>query len=379
MEGPISTRASRPAPGGAAAEGIAADPAAMLLEATSEGQHAAWRARRLPPTERVAPGLWAIPLPLPFPEPFYVTVYALELDSGVALVDAGWDMPEAWDTLVAGLAAAGGTVADVRAVLVTHIHPDHFGLSGRLREASGAWVAMHPADAALVRSRYAEPERLAERMRDQLTGHGVPLDTATAMSRASLPAAWGVRLTDPDVLLSDGDRPELDGWDLRTVWTPGHSPGHVCFHAPERRLLLAGDHLLPRTSPNVSVHVQQRPDPLGDYLAALDRLAGLDVDEVLPAHEYRFRRLDLRVDQLRDHHRRRLDETEAAIAAAPGETTWAVAGALRWPRPLPSMHPIAQRLALGETLAHLRRLERAGRAAATAGDPPTRWSAAGSA
>jgi glyoxylase-like metal-dependent hydrolase (beta-lactamase superfamily II) len=329
----------------------------------------------LPPAERVAPGLWAIPLPLPFPEPHYVTVYALELADGVALVDAGWDTPEAWDTLTAGLAAAGGTVADVRAVLVTHIHPDHFGLSGRLREASGAWVALHPADAALVRSRYAEPEALALRMRDQLAGHGVPIDAATAMSMASLPAAWGVRLTDPDVLLEDGDRPELDGWDLRTVWTPGHSPGHVCFHAPERRLLLAGDHLLPKTSPNVSVHVQQRPDPLGDFLAALDRLADLDVDEVLPAHEYRFRRLDLRVGQLRDHHRRRLDETERVIATAPGSTGWEVADALRWPRPFTSMHPMVQRMALGEALAHLRRLERAGRAEATAGDPPVRWSA----
>jgi glyoxylase-like metal-dependent hydrolase (beta-lactamase superfamily II) len=373
MEGPISTRASQPAAGDAAPEGIAADPAATLLEATGEAQHAAWRARRLPPTERIAPGLWAIPLPLPFPEPRYVTVYALELRDGVALIDAGWDTPEAWDTLTAGLAAAGGTVADVRAVLVTHIHPDHYGLSGRLREASGAWVALHPADAALVRSRYQEPEALAERMRTQLAGHGVPPDAATAMSQASLPAAWGVRHTDPDVLLEDGDRPELDGWDLRTVWTPGHSPGHVCFHAPERRLLLAGDHVLPKTSPNVSVHVQQRPDPLGDYLAALDRLAGLDVDEVLPAHEYRFRRLDLRVEQLRDHHRRRLDETERAVHAAPGGTGWELADRLRWPRPFASMYPIVQRLALGETLAHLARLQRDGRALATAEEQPIRW------
>jgi glyoxylase-like metal-dependent hydrolase (beta-lactamase superfamily II) len=374
--GPIQAPPSQPDASGTTSPAGTIDPAAQLLEPTSEGQYQAWRARRLPAAELVAPGLWAIPLPLPFPEPRYVTVYALELADGIALIDAGWDTPEAWETLNAGLVTAGGTVADVRAVLVTHIHPDHYGLSGRLREASGAWVALHPEDAALLRPRYVEPELLAGRMRDQLAGHGVPLDVATAMSQASLPAAWGVRLADPDVLLSDGDRPELDGWDLRTIWTPGHSPGHVCFHAPERRLLLAGDHVLPRTSPNVSVHVQQRPDPLGDYLGALDRVGALDVDEVLPAHEYRFRRLDRRVDQLREHHRSRLDEIAKALDETPDRSGWDLAALLRWPRPFASMHPIAQRMALGETLSHLHRLQLDGRARSTEGQPPIRWSLA---
>ena len=76
------------------------------------------------------PGLWSIPVPLPDSPLRYVLVYVLELDDGVALVDAGWDTPDAWAALNDGLAAAGGTVADVRAVVVTHIHPDHYGLAG---------------------------------------------------------------------------------------------------------------------------------------------------------------------------------------------------------------------------------------------------------
>ena len=105
----------------------------------------------VPPVERVRPGLWSIPVPIPDNPLRYVLVYALELDSGVALVDAGWDTPEAWTALTDGLAIAGGSIGDVRAVVVTHIHPDHYGLAGRVREASGAWIGLHPADAALLR------------------------------------------------------------------------------------------------------------------------------------------------------------------------------------------------------------------------------------
>ena len=369
MQQPSQHRPADPDPHGSATP----DPAAAALEPTSPEQYRAWRERALPPTEQVAPGLWAVPVPLPTPGLRYVTVYLLELaGGGVALVDAGWDTPEAWDALQQGLAAAGATPGDVRAVLVTHIHPDHYGLAGRVREASGAWVALHPADAALLQLRYEDVDPLIKQVNAALEAWGVPLEEAELLGSASVMARAWVRTAKPDVLLEDGDRPQLAGWQLRTVWTPGHSPGHVCFYDPERRLLLSGDHVLPHTSPNVSVHPQQRPDPLGDYLAGLETLARLDVAEVLPAHEYRFRRLDRRVAALREHHARRLEELVAALRERPGQTVWELTQAATWSRPLEEFPPFLRRAAAGETLAHLTRLERAGRVRAE-GDRPIRW------
>jgi glyoxylase-like metal-dependent hydrolase (beta-lactamase superfamily II) len=114
--------------------------------------------------ERLRPGLWTIPVPLPNNSLRYVFVYLFETERGAYLVDAGWNTEDAYAALTAGLEVAGYAIGDVRGVMVTHIHPDHYGLAGRVREASGAWVALHPADAALVRDRYAEPTDLLERV-----------------------------------------------------------------------------------------------------------------------------------------------------------------------------------------------------------------------
>src|SRR5919198_3212163 len=95
----------------------------------------------LPPVEQVRPGLWSIPVPIPNNPLRYVLVYAFETDRGPVIVDAGWNTDDAFDALCAGLTTVGASVADVRGVMVTHIHPDHYGLAGRVRETSGAWVA----------------------------------------------------------------------------------------------------------------------------------------------------------------------------------------------------------------------------------------------
>ena len=126
---------------------------------------------------------------------------------------------------------------------------------------------------------------------------------------------------------------DLPGWPLRTIWTPGHSPGHVCFYSEDRRLLISGDHVLPRITPNISAHTQQVANPLGDFLESLAKLEDLPADEVLPAHEYRFADLQGRLDELMAHHADRLDEIEEVLAEHPGSTAWEITLRLHWSRP----------------------------------------------
>ena len=258
------------------------------------------------------------PVPLPNNPLRYVLVYLLELKSGAAVIDTGWSTEEAWSALVAGMAVAGYTPADVQAILITHIHPDHYGLAGRLREASGGWVALHPADAALIPARYGlGVDRLLENMDALLVDAGVPDQIREELTGASMGIREFVAAAEPDVLLEDRAPVPLPRVGSRHAAHPGHSPGHVCFHDRAGRVLFSGDHVLPRISPSVAVHVQQPVNPLADFLDALRGVRDLDIDEVLPAHEWRFRGLDARVDQLLDHHRVRLDETYAAVSAAP--------------------------------------------------------------
>jgi glyoxylase-like metal-dependent hydrolase (beta-lactamase superfamily II) len=342
---------------------------ALVFKVTGTAQKEAWDRNVVPPVEKVRPGMWSIPVPIPNNPLRYVSVYVLELDNGVALVDAGWPTDDAWDALNAGLAETGGSIGDVRAVVVTHIHPDHYGLAGRVREASGAWVGLHPADASLLEARYHDTDGLVAEMRDLFALSGVPADKLPDLSFASMEVKATLSVAQPDVLIEDDQRLELPGWDFKAVWTPGHSPGHICLYSDTEKLLLSGDHVLPRITPNISYHSQQFANPLGAYLESLAKVRALHPDEVFPAHEYRFSGLDDRVDALVAHHGERLAEIETVLVKSPGVSCWDITLSLSWSRPFEDLHDYMQRAANGETLAHLVLLEHRGRVTRDPGVP----------
>jgi glyoxylase-like metal-dependent hydrolase (beta-lactamase superfamily II) len=326
----------------------------------------------LPPVERVRPGLWSVPVPIPNNPLRYVLVYVFDTDRGPYLVDAGWNTDDAYSTLVSGLGEAGFDIGDVQGVLVTHIHPDHYGLAGRIRNASGAWIALHPADAALIQDRYEQPDDLIERVGTMLRRDGAPPEEIETLQNASMPVRGWVDAVTPDVLIEDGDRPEVPGWELTAIWTPGHSPGHLCFFESANQLMLSGDHVLPRITPNISLHPQAGPDPLGDYLRSLDKVGEYHAHEVLPAHEHRFADLRGRVAELKGHHEARFEEVLTAIGG--GYTTaWEIASQMTWSRPWEEYRGWERRAAAGETKAHLTYLAKQGLVVEEEGEP-CHWS-----
>ena len=341
------------------------------LVITGTAQREAWLRRDIPPVERLDEDLWSIPVPIPDNPLRYVSAYAFGAGEGLVLIDAGWGSDEAWRSLAAGLESIGAGIADVRGVLVTHLHFDHIGLAGRIRQASGAWIALHPADhAVLSRPDFRRAEVAVAREADFLRGLGA--SEAEAAAAVGTAAEWekfaGMAL--PDRLLEDGELADVPGWKLRALHTPGHTPGHLCFVDERSRRLFSGDHVLPRITPNISVQRGDPASPLEAYLDSLARTRDLDVDEVLPAHEWRFKGLAGRVDTIIGHHERRLAELFAAVGRHPGSAPWHLAGQLTWSRPWAEYGGQMRIFAVTETAAHLHLLERRGLVTASSAHPP---------
>src|SRR5580693_7569062 len=320
-------------------------------------QRSAWLENLLPPVEQVRPGLWSIPVLWPHSVLRYTLSYLVDGRGGPALIDTGWPTEQGWSALVDGVRQAGHDIAGLKYVLVTHAHADHLGMASRVREASGALVGMHPAESATLRHR-VEPQAWRLRLTDWLRTRGAPDEQAAEMSDL-MTGLIGLhaRLMRPDVDIEDGSLPLGAGTAMRAVWTPGHTPGHLCFYDEQRDVLLTGDHVLPRITPHIGLAPGSEGDPLGDYQASLRALAKYDPAEVLPAHEYRFADLGARLEALLRHHRARLAEIEHAVAADPGLSTWTVAEALTWSRGWEQTRGVSRQSAVSETWAHLLHLQ----------------------
>ena len=322
-------------------------------------QRYAWLENLLPPVEEVRPGLWSIPVPWPGSGLRYTLAYLVSARTGLALIDTGWPTEQAWTALCDSITQTGHDLTDLKYMLVTHAHSDHLGLAARVREASGALVGMHPAErATLRRAEPQEPQVGRMHLSDWLRCRGAPDDQADQVAVMMTGAVRVHReLARPDVDIEDGSLPLGAGTALRAVWTPGHTPGHLCFYDERQDVLLTGDHVLPRITPHIGLPPGSEGDPLGDYQASLRALARYNPAEVLPAHEYRFADLGARLETLLRHHRTRLAEIEHAVAADPGLSTWDVSAVLTWSRGWDQTLGGARQSAVSETWAHLLHLQ----------------------
>ena len=308
---------------------------------------------------RAAPGVLWMRLPLPMALD-HINVYALEDGDGWTLIDAGLQTDAskaAWETLFAG--PLGGR--PVRGVICTHMHPDHIGLAGWLCERFDAPLTMTRLEYVTARMLLADTGRPAPE-------NGARFYRAAGWSEAQLDryrATFGQfgRAVAPMPTTYDrmreGDVLRIGDGDWRVVVGEGHSPEHACLWREADSVVLGGDQILPKISSNVSIWpTEPMADPLGDWLASLERMKTVLPEDalVLPSHGEPFIGVHARLDALIRGHNTGLKRLERALRAPSRAVD--VFGAL-------FARPVGEGLmgmATGESLAHLNYLERQGRA-----------------
>lgn len=325
---------------------------------------------RLSEVLQVLPDVWAIPVPLPMERLPYALVYAILSSDGVYLIDAGWNSEACYDALCAGLATAGASLADVRGVLITHSHPDHIGLAARIREETGAWLGMHPDEARIMSHEHMDRPALLAGIETILRDSGASEAEIGGLIQTEAPGGAFIDPIETDVVLDDGARIPIPDRDLRAVWTPGHTPGHLCFHLPAQQVVFTGDHVLPRITPGINLSPQNVANPLAAFLRSLDRVGDLDAKLALPAHEGPFEDVTGRVADLHQHHDARQAEILDAVRSQ-SLTAWQIAPRLSWSRPWSTLDLFLRRAALLETMAHL--TEAAERGVIHSSHHPAEW------
>lgn len=299
---------------------------------------------------KMAEGVYQIEVPMRH-NPLGYT-YAYLLREAATLIDTGVGTRDAFDSLEEQTRSADMKLTEIKRIIPTHLHRDHIGHVDTIRKLSGAKVYAHrTAIERKKESRARDVDLYADtRNETKLLGGSKYLGFLRRFENSFRGRVRSLEIDEP---LEDGQLLELEGSTLKVYWTPGHAREHICLHDEEKRILYAGDHVLPKITPHVSLRSHLEGDPLGDYIESLEKLRGLDVETVLPAHQYVFSDLEGRISEMHLHHRNRCEEMKKSIGDG-RSTVFEISAQVSWDsRPWPEMEFWTKRMAARETLAHL--------------------------
>lgn len=315
--------------------------------------------------EQLFPNIYRIAVPLPGSPLRELGCYLIRGLAGERslMVDCGFNRDECEQAVREGLHEIGLRMEQVD-IFLTHLHADHTGLCGRLQTPETR-VYIRACDGARVNGFLTQA--YWDHMMAWQPPMGVPEDER--LSYHNHPAFIN-RVDHPmdftDV--NDGAVFQVGGYRLEAVDLAGHTPGQLGLWAREQGILLGGDHILPKITPNICIWDYDN-DYLGIYLRNLRKVETMDVKTVLPAHRQIITDVGGRIRELQAHHARRLEEICTLLEAWGEGTVWQLAHAMHWDfgkdgfGAFPSNQKWFGSLEVFAHVEHLRRIEKLAREA----------------
>ena len=301
--------------------------------------------------EEILPDLFRIKIPLPKSPLKYLNSYVIRGPERNMIIDTGLNRKECLEAMLDGLRDLEIDLKKTD-LFITHLHADHFGLVSKL-VTDGTKTYFNRPDTEII-----ETFGGWEPMLEYAGLMGFPRDDL----RNALDSHPGFKFKSewiPELsILSDNDTVKVGDFLFKCIETRGHTRGHTCLYEASKKIFVAGDHILNDITPNIQCWSDQE-NPLGDYLASLDKVRDLEVDLVLPGHRRLFRNHRERIEELERHHSQRIQEVLKILKGGP-QNAFQVASKMTWDIAIESwdLFPLAQKwFATGEAISHLRYLE----------------------
>ena len=304
--------------------------------------------------EEILPNLFRLKIPLPDSPLKYLNSYVIKGPDRNLIIDTGLNRRECLEAMQAGLGTLG---IDLKAsdIFITHLHADHFGLVAKLATDTSQVYFSRP-EKELIESWEGFGPMIV-----YAGQNGFPEDELQAALDKHPGAKFGSEWIPEMKLLEDGDEIRIGDYEFRCVVTPGHTMGHICLYEPDKKILVAGDHILIDITPNIQCWSDTQ-NPLKHYLASLEKVYSLKVELTLPGHRRLIENHQTRIEELKRHHADRLTEV-LSILKAGAMNAFQVASQMTWDIDSESwdQFPVAQKwFATGEAISHLRYLEEEG-------------------
>ncbi|MFC4776409.1 MBL fold metallo-hydrolase [Paenibacillus sp. GCM10023252] len=301
-------------------------------------------------------GWLQVKVPVPF-SLRWVNAYLIPDSAGYTMVDPGLKTDEAlrvWDFVLEQAGIANG---DIQRIVLTHQHPDHYGLAGTFQQRTGAPVYMSRDSHRYALRLWGEDSVFSADLQQLYRKHGMPAELLAAIDHNLGSFAERVSPQPQVSYLEAGGKLQLGDREWSILDARGHATGQLVFYQPDLRWMLCGDQVLPHISPNVSLVPGDEEDPLHSILLSWEELLGYDVSFAYPGHRDPFEDFSGRIRELLQHHARRLTAIQELIAHR-ARTGFQMCEELFGERLRDNPHNL--RFAMSETLAHLVYLARRG-------------------
>lgn len=261
--------------------------------------------------EEIFTNFFMITLPMPF-RLMHVNVFILIHDDKVTLFDTGLNTPENFLIFEKSLRHVNKKVRDIESIFITHLHIDHCGMAGWIKDISGAEIYASEFGRPFI-SRANEPDFI-DTLKVFCLNNGFPEETTENIAIFFLNLKEAPGPFQIDQYYQYNRSYVIGGREFEAIPTPGHTRDHVSFFFPKEHVLISGDHVLPEISPNIGPDLSA-PDfhPLQSFLESLSSVGRLPVKKVCPAHGSPFSNLTGRIDELKDHHQVRKDLTYESV------------------------------------------------------------------